>query len=168
VLSEVLRAVFNLFFVSSSYLRVQLEVFLQSVHLRLLHPPSSDNSEDEAFYEKRTEMALDSLLTFCYEPGVLRGLYVNYDCDLTAGNLFEDVVGNLCKKAEGGNEKAAWGVLAVIDGIGFGMQNTPNFPPPSSSSSSSVSTPTSVSPLTPRPNKVTRTKSSGSVGEGER
>jgi hypothetical protein len=53
VLSEILRAVFNLFFVSSSYLRVQLEVFLQSVHLRLLHPPPSpSNSEDFEFYEK--------------------------------------------------------------------------------------------------------------------
>ncbi|GMI44056.1 hypothetical protein TrCOL_g2864 [Triparma columacea] len=162
VLSEILRAVFNLFFVSSSYLRVQLEVFLQSVHLRLLHPPPSpSNSEDFEFYEKRTDMALDSLLTFCYEPGVLRGLYVNYDCDLTAGNLFEDVVTNLCDKAEAGNEKAQWGVLAVIDGIGLGMQNTPTISvsPPLPSSTTSISPP--MTPLPPQP--VARTSSSGSI-----
>ena len=129
VLAEILRAVFNLFFVSSKYLKVQLEVFIQSVHLRLLPPPPPRLSEEQYyFYEKRREMAMDSLLTFCYEPGVLHAMYVNYDCDLEHSNLFEMIIEKLVESTGAGGvvgAKAAWGVLAVVDSIGQRCRDGP-------------------------------------------
>jgi hypothetical protein len=39
------------------------------------------------------EIALESLVEFCREARLMVDLFVNYDCDVRASNLFE----NLCK-----------------------------------------------------------------------
>eukprot|EP00928_Gymnodinium_smaydae_P060322 TRINITY_DN4392_c1_g1_i2.p1 TRINITY_DN4392_c1_g1~~TRINITY_DN4392_c1_g1_i2.p1 ORF type:complete len:1299 (-),score=328.84 TRINITY_DN4392_c1_g1_i2:23-3781(-) len=84
VLSLTLRAVFNLFLHFRKHLKVQLEVFFTSVHLRIA-------AHDAASHEQR-ELALESLLEFCREPELMLELYENYDCDVRCTNLFETLV----------------------------------------------------------------------------
>ena len=94
VLALVLRTVYSMFASSSSlkqHLKVQLEVFLTSVHLFLADatnaPPLS------------RELALESLLDFTREPGLLLDLYCNFDCDISCANLFELLARCLCRNA---------------------------------------------------------------------
>ena len=90
-LTLTLRVVFNLFMSIKAHLKVQLEVFLTSVHLRLADSPSA------AFEQK--ELALESLLDFCREPALMLDLYTNYDCDVQCTNLFETLCKYLCRNA---------------------------------------------------------------------
>jgi hypothetical protein len=83
IFSLTLRVIFNLFNSLKNHLKVQLEVFLTSVHLRVL----SSRSEDE----RMKELALTSLVEFCNEPALMMDLYYNYDCDVHCSNLFEIV-----------------------------------------------------------------------------
>jgi hypothetical protein len=94
VLALVLRTVYSMFASSSSlkqHLKVQLEVFLTSVHLFLADasnaPPLS------------RELSLESLLDFTREPGLLLDLYCNFDCDISCANLFELLARCLCRNA---------------------------------------------------------------------
>jgi brefeldin A-resistance guanine nucleotide exchange factor 1 len=82
ILSLTMRVIFNLFQTIRNHLKVPLEVFLTSVHLRILEHASS--------HEER-EVALESLLEFCQEPALMRDLYVNYDCDVNCTNLFSSI-----------------------------------------------------------------------------
>lgn len=81
VLSLTLRAIFNLFLHFKRHLKVQLEIFFTSVHLKIAGCGS-------ASYEQR-ELALESLVEFCREPSLMLELYENYDCDVRCTNLFE-------------------------------------------------------------------------------
>ena len=81
VLSLTLRVVFNLFHAMKRFLKVQLEVFLTSVHFRIVE--SSTTSAEQK------ELALESLLDFCRDPALMLDLYLNYDCDIKCSNLFE-------------------------------------------------------------------------------
>ena len=91
ILTLTLRVIFNLFQTMRNHLKVPLEVFLTSVHLRLLE-------SDVAVPEER-EIALESLLEFCHEPALMQDLYWNYDCDVACTNLYETVVTTLSKVA---------------------------------------------------------------------
>ncbi len=91
ILSLTLRVVFNLFNSIKDHLKVQLEVFLTSVHLRILEV-GGHNPEQQ-------ELALESLLEFCREPALLLDLYTNYDCDMHCTNLFEAVCRTLAMQA---------------------------------------------------------------------
>ncbi len=91
ILSLTLRVVFNLFNSIKDHLKVQLEVFLTSVHLRILEV-GGHNLEQQ-------ELALESLLEFCREPALMLDLYTNYDCDMHCTNLFEAVCRTLAMKA---------------------------------------------------------------------
>lgn len=84
VLSLTLRAIFNLFLHFKRHLKVQLEIFFTSVHLKIA-------CLDAAAYEQR-EVALESLLEFCREPELMLEVYENYDCDVHCTNLFETLV----------------------------------------------------------------------------
>jgi len=84
VLSLTLRAIFNLFLHFKRHLKVQLEIFFTSVHLKIA-------AMETASYEQR-EIALESLLEFCREPELMLELYENYDCDVRCTNLFETLV----------------------------------------------------------------------------
>ncbi|ETV96484.1 hypothetical protein, variant [Aphanomyces invadans] len=81
VLSLTLRVVFNLFNSIKDHLKVQLEIFFTSVHMRIMDSPSCSNEQKE--------LALESLLEFCREPALMLDLYINYDCDVHCTNLFE-------------------------------------------------------------------------------
>ena len=86
ILSLTMRVIFNLFQTIRNDLKVPLEVFLTSVHLRILEHASS--------HEER-EVALESLLEFCQEPALMRDLYLNYDCDVNCTNLFASICNTL-------------------------------------------------------------------------
>lgn len=82
VLSLVLRIVFDMFATVKKHLKVQLEVFFSSIHLRI------GESQSAPFEHK--VMVAESLLDFCKEPSIIVGLYCNYDCEVGSTNLFED------------------------------------------------------------------------------
>lgn len=84
VLSLTLRAIFNLFLHFRRHLKVQLEIFFTSVHLKIA-------GMETASYDQR-EIALESLLEFCREPELMLELYENYDCDVRCTDLFETLV----------------------------------------------------------------------------
>jgi brefeldin A-resistance guanine nucleotide exchange factor 1 len=85
ILSPTLRVVFNMFNSVREHMKVQLEVFFNSIHLA-----------ESQVYEIR-EMALESLVEFCREPQLMVELYTNYDCDVHCTNLFEDMCKFLSK-----------------------------------------------------------------------
>ncbi len=91
ILSLTLRVVFNLFNSIKDHLKVQLEVFLTSVHLRIL--------EVGGHVPQQQELALESLLEFCREPALMLDLYTNYDCDMHCTNLFEAICRALAMQA---------------------------------------------------------------------
>lgn len=103
ILSLTLRVVFNLFNSIKDHLKVQLEVFLTSVHLRLLdtvdNGASASGNGASGVSNERRELALESLLEFCHEPALMLDLYINYDCDVQCTNLFETVCGVLATHA---------------------------------------------------------------------
>ena len=134
ILSLTLRVIFNLFNSIKNHLKVQLEVFLTSVHLRIVNGDSSS--------PEQKELALESLLEFCHEPALMNDLYMNYDCDMQCTNLFETICKALANHASpktvksneksddninddlvstvplnGLNRLALEGILAVIDSI---------------------------------------------------
>ena len=81
-LSLSLRVIFNLFQNLKSFLKVQLEVFFTSVHIRLadmslllLSLTASQPTSTHEFLPK--EAALESLLDFCQEPTVMIDLYTH-------------------------------------------------------------------------------------------
>ena len=90
------------------HLKVQLEVFLTSVHLRILTPSIHPSSKERVWSSipERRELALESLLEFCREPHLMADLYMNYDCDINCTNLFETICSTLAKVANPDNESA--------------------------------------------------------------
>ena len=105
VLSLSFRVVFNLFVSIKDHMKVQLEVFLTSVHLRLLRRSANSSLGKDssakliAFNMAREELVLESLLEFCHEPNLMIDLYTNYDCDVTCTNLFHSIIDSLCTRA---------------------------------------------------------------------
>ncbi|TMW61977.1 hypothetical protein Poli38472_009470 [Pythium oligandrum] len=119
ILSLTLRVVFNLFNSIKDHLKVQLEVFFTSVHMRIIDSPSCTHEQKE--------LALESLLEFCREPAMMLDLYINYDCDVHCTNLFEVLCKSLARNCQAmespnGNLNALTllcleGLLAVIESI---------------------------------------------------
>lgn len=108
ILNLTLRVIFNLFQSMRNHLKVPLEVFLTSVHLRILDPTSSATSEER-------EVALESLLEFCQEVALMQDVYLNYDCDISCTNLYESICTTL-------------GRVACADGSSNRIMLTPNTP----------------------------------------
>jgi Guanine nucleotide exchange factor in Golgi transport N-terminal len=120
ILSLTLRVVFNLFNSIKEHLKVQLEVFLTSIHLRILESSAASHAPEQR------ELVLESLLEFCREPALMLDLYINYDCDVQCTNLFETVCNALARQAlpaaphthpNALNRLALEGVLAVIESM---------------------------------------------------
>ena len=87
ILSLTLRVIFNLFNSSLKvHLKVQLEVFFNTIHLRI---PAA-GKDNVAAYEKK-ELVLESVVEFCSEPDLMVDLYTNYDADIEGSNLFEQL-----------------------------------------------------------------------------
>jgi len=109
ILSLTLRVVFNMFNSVREHMKVQLEVFFNSIHLA-----------ESSSYETR-EMALESLVEFCKEPQLMVDIYTNYDCDVQCTNLFEDMCKYLSKNTfplsgslNALNQLSLEGLLAIV------------------------------------------------------
>jgi len=98
ILSLTMRVIFNLFQTIRNHLKVPLEVFLTSVHLRILEHSGSP--------EER-EVALESLLEFCREPALIKDLYLNYDCDVQCTNLYANICTTLGNVASPGGYRSS-------------------------------------------------------------
>lgn len=104
VLSLTLRIVFDLFITVKAHLKVQLEVFFTSIHLRIGESASSTYPQKE--------LVLESLVEFCKEVSLIVGLYRNYDVELGCTDLFQDLCRFLANTAmqpwsNGGGNNAA-------------------------------------------------------------
>ncbi|CAB1341061.1 unnamed protein product [Coregonus sp. 'balchen'] len=78
-----------------THLKMQIEVFFKEIFLYILE--TSTSSYDHKW------MVIQTLTRICageYAQGVV-DIYVNYDCDLNAANIFERLVNDLSKIAQG-------------------------------------------------------------------
>lgn len=77
------------------HLKMQIEVFFKEIFLNILETSSSS-------FEHKW-MVIQALTRICGDAQSIVDIYVNYDCDLSAANLFERLVNDLSKIAQGRN-----------------------------------------------------------------
>lgn len=81
-----------------STLKAEVGIFFPLVALRPLEATTDAKRRQvaavtpEAVHRAHMELSLNLLLQLCQQPQVLVDLYVNYDCDLEAANLWERTV----------------------------------------------------------------------------
>lgn len=90
VLSMICSTVLNLYHFHRKSIRLQLEAFFSFVLFRIASPGSSLQLQ---------EVAVEGLINFCRQPTFIIEVYVNYDCDPTFRNVFEETGKLLCKYA---------------------------------------------------------------------
>ncbi|XP_047333224.1 ARF guanine-nucleotide exchange factor GNOM [Impatiens glandulifera] len=117
ILSTVCSIVLNLYNNLRTELKLQLEAFFSCVILRLAQ------SRYEASYHQQ-EVAMEVLVDFCRQKNFMVEMYANLDCDITCGNVFEDLANLLSKSAFPVNSPlssmhilALDGLIAVIQGM---------------------------------------------------
>ncbi|KAL2559231.1 ARF guanine-nucleotide exchange factor GNOM [Forsythia ovata] len=132
ILSMVCSIVLNLYQHLRTALKLQLEAFFSCVILRLAQ------SRYGASYQQQ-EVTMEALVDFCRQKTFMAEMFANLDCDITCGNVFEDLANLLSKSAFPVNSPlssmhilALDGLIAVIQGmaerIGNGSINSD--PPP--------------------------------------
>lgn len=75
------------------HLKMQIEVFFKEIFLNILETSTSS-------FEHKW-MVIQALTRICGDAQSVVDIYVNYDCDLSAANLFERLVNDLSKIAQG-------------------------------------------------------------------
>lgn len=75
------------------HLKMQIEVFIKEIFLTILESPTS------AFEHKW--LVLQILTKICADAQCVVDIYVNYDCNIKAANIFERLVIDLSKIAQG-------------------------------------------------------------------
>ncbi|UMM22956.1 hypothetical protein L5515_003908 [Caenorhabditis briggsae] len=86
VLAATNRCCFLLFESMRMHLKFQLESYLKKLQSIVLSEKNHTNSGTE-----QKEMALESLVQLWRIPGLVTEMYLNFDCDLYCGNIFEDL-----------------------------------------------------------------------------
>ncbi|MGH0159337.1 UNVERIFIED_CONTAM: hypothetical protein FKN15_064276 [Acipenser sinensis] len=76
-----------------THLKMQIEVFFKEIFLYILE--TSTSSFDHKW------MVIQTLTRICADAQGVVDIYVNYDCDLNAANIFERLVNDLSKIAQG-------------------------------------------------------------------
>ncbi|KAJ8279746.1 hypothetical protein COCON_G00068120 [Conger conger] len=76
-----------------THLKMQIEVFFKEIFLYILE--TSTSSFDHKW------MVIQNLTRICADAQSVVDIYVNYDCDLNAANIFERLVNDLSKIAQG-------------------------------------------------------------------
>lgn len=76
-----------------THLKKQIEVFFKEIFLSILETTSSS-------FEHKW-MVIQALTRICADAQSVVDIYVNYDCDFSAANLFERLVNDLSKIAQG-------------------------------------------------------------------
>lgn len=71
------------------HLKQDIEVFMSNVFLRVLE------SQNSSFKQKA--LVLESLRSLCKDPVLLTQIFLNYDCDFEARNLYKEIVHILTK-----------------------------------------------------------------------
>jgi len=67
-----------------THLKSEIEVFVANIFLRVLESPNSP-------FEQKV-LVLEALRALCADPQMLTQLFLNYDCDFDAVNLYKDIV----------------------------------------------------------------------------
>ncbi|CAJ1959317.1 unnamed protein product [Cylindrotheca closterium] len=80
-----------------THLKDEISVFMTNIFLRVLQ---SDNS---TFAQKA--LVLESLRSLCNDPVLLTQIFLNYDCDFDAMNLYKDILFHLTKLSGKSTEK---------------------------------------------------------------
>uniref|UniRef100_A0A672LHG7 ARF guanine nucleotide exchange factor 2 n=1 Tax=Sinocyclocheilus grahami TaxID=75366 RepID=A0A672LHG7_SINGR len=75
------------------HLKMQIEVFFREIFLTILETTSSS-------FEHKW-MVIQTLTRICADAQCVVDIYVNYDCDLNAANIYERLVNDLSKIAQG-------------------------------------------------------------------
>uniref|UniRef100_A0A3B3ZMZ8 SEC7 domain-containing protein n=1 Tax=Periophthalmus magnuspinnatus TaxID=409849 RepID=A0A3B3ZMZ8_9GOBI len=75
------------------HLKMQIEVFFREIFLTILETSTST-------FEHKW-MVIQTLTRICADAQCVVDIYVNYDCDLNAANIFERLVNDLSKIAQG-------------------------------------------------------------------
>ncbi|XP_046396224.1 brefeldin A-inhibited guanine nucleotide-exchange protein 1 isoform X2 [Ischnura elegans] len=75
------------------HLKMQIEVFFKEIFLSILETSSSS-------FEHKW-MVIQALTRICADAQSVVDIYVNYDCDFSAANIFERLVNDLSKIAQG-------------------------------------------------------------------
>nr|CAB3222754.1 brefeldin A-inhibited guanine nucleotide-exchange protein 1 [Phallusia mammillata] len=75
-----------------THLKMQVQVFFKEIFLNILESTSSSFSHKW--------MALESLSKICSDAQSMVDIYVNYDCDINAANIFHQLVSLLSKLAQ--------------------------------------------------------------------
>ncbi|KAK9728472.1 GDP/GTP exchange factor for ARF [Basidiobolus ranarum] len=124
LLASTLRLTTTIFNTLGKHLKLQLEFFLKIMLDRLSPPnagerPPSITSDDSIAsrpvspsYRERTpkiarsyaigeirEILLECLGQFTHNPSFMIDLWVNFDCDVESGDIFEDLINFLCKNS---------------------------------------------------------------------
>lgn len=73
------------------HLKQEIEVFLSNIFLRVLDSPNASF--------KQKALVLESLRSLCQDAGLLTQLFLHYDCDMAAMNLYKDIVLQLTRLA---------------------------------------------------------------------
>ncbi|XP_073122647.1 ARF guanine-nucleotide exchange factor GNOM-like isoform X1 [Henckelia pumila] len=117
ILSTVCSIVLNLYHHLRTKIRLQLAEFISGVLLRI------SQSKYGASYQQQ-EVAMEALVDFCRQPMFVTELYVNYDCDISCSNVFEDLANLLSKSAfpvnsplSAMNTLALDGLIALVQGM---------------------------------------------------
>lgn len=71
------------------HLKQDIEVFMSNVFFRVLESPNSSF--------KQKALVLVSFRSICQDPNLLTQIFLNYDCDFDAMNLYKDIVHMLTK-----------------------------------------------------------------------
>eukprot|EP00538_Stauroneis_constricta_P006079 CAMPEP_0119552528 /NCGR_PEP_ID=MMETSP1352-20130426/5482_1 /TAXON_ID=265584 /ORGANISM="Stauroneis constricta, Strain CCMP1120" /LENGTH=2147 /DNA_ID=CAMNT_0007598771 /DNA_START=318 /DNA_END=6761 /DNA_ORIENTATION=+ len=79
-----------------THLKKEIEVFMSNIFLRVLDSPNSSLAQKA--------LVLESLRSLCNDPVMLTQIFLNYDCDFQAMNLYKDIVFRLTKL--GGKSKS--------------------------------------------------------------
>ncbi|VDK59211.1 unnamed protein product, partial [Anisakis simplex] len=88
------------------HLKMQIEVFFKEIIFSILESSSSS-------FEHRW-IVVNTLEKICEDPQSLVDIYVNYDCNLTATNIFERIINGLSKIAQGGGIMDFGNAAAII------------------------------------------------------
>ncbi|KAI7754916.1 hypothetical protein M8C21_027026 [Ambrosia artemisiifolia] len=128
ILSTVRSIVLNLYHLMRVKLKLQLEAFFSCVLMKIAV------NKHGASYQQQ-EVAMETLVDLCRQPGFIHEMYANYDCDISCSNLFEDLANLLSKSAFPVNSPlsaihvlALEGLIAMISGMAETMGDNDQIP----------------------------------------
>ena len=86
-----------------AHLKMQIEVFIKEIFLNILETPTST-------FEHKW-MVIQALTRICADAQCVVDIYVNYDCNLSSANIFERLVSDLSKIAQGRGQLLDVGII---------------------------------------------------------